>query len=77
MPIVLDGPTPNPYADAVTLLGNLPQLAQDAREARGLTVKQAAAQVGIGDTTLASFEAGSNCTKSTLLAVLGWLSKEN
>lgn len=75
MPIVIDVPPTNPYTDAADLIGRLPNLCQTVREERGLTVKQAAAQIGIGDTTLASFEAGSNCTKSTLLAVIGWLGK--
>lgn len=77
MPIIIaDAPVSNPYTDASDRIGRLPNLCQTARETRGLTVKQAAAQVGIGADTLASFEAGSNCTKSTLLAVLGWLSNQ-
>jgi transcriptional regulator with XRE-family HTH domain len=73
MPIII-ATGPNVYQQTLDLIGQLPDLTQTAREARGLTVKQAAAQVGIGSDTLASFEAGSNATKSTLLAILGWLS---
>ena len=75
MPIIIaDGPVSNPYADASDLIGRLPNLCQAARTVRGLTVTQAAGQIGISATTLTGFEAGtSNYTKSTLLAVLGWL----
>lgn len=72
MPIIIaDGP---PYANTADLIGRLPNLCQTARNDRGLTVTQAASQIGISATTLTGFEAGtSNFTRSTLLAVLGWL----
>lgn len=73
MPIILD--RANPYADVAVLLGNLPNAEQGTREARGLTAKQAATEIGIGADTLANFEAGSNYTRNTLLAVVGWLAR--
>lgn len=71
MPIVVEGA--NPYAEFAALLGRLPELEQNAREAQALTVKQVALKVGIAADTLANFEAGSNCTKATLLAILTYL----
>lgn len=69
MPIVVEGA--NPYAETAALIGRLPDIEQNAREAQALTVKQVAAKVGISSDTLANFEAGSNCTKATVVGYEG------
>lgn len=71
MPIIVEGV--NPYTEATALLSRLPELTRNARAGSALTISQQAKAIGIGADTLSGFEAGSNYTKATLLAVLAYL----
>lgn len=65
---------PNYAAIAATILG-LPQTVTTMRALRELDQATAAAQIGIGKTTLANLEAGtSSPTQPTIVSVLRWLS---
>jgi len=61
------------YAELADVLGNLPLLLREARRARGLSLRAAAAQLGIGFTTVSRMESGEDCALSSAMAVLRWL----
>jgi len=66
----------NPYSSAATIVANLANEVKARRQARNLTVAQAATQIGVTVTTLTGLEAGTtNPTRTTIVAVLRWLAK--
>lgn len=73
--IVVPNPAPPtlPYAIAARILDDLPTTVAAERARRGLSVKDAAAAIGVAATTLTGLEAGSNCTRATAAAALRWL----
>ena len=73
MPIILADAPPNPYTQAVDLIQRLGELMSNARAAKGLTLAQQAAQVGIGATTLASLGPDTNSSENTIVKSLTWL----
>lgn len=74
MPIVVA--VANPYTRVLDQLAQLPGQVTNRRTELGLTVAQAAGQIGVSASTLTAFEAGtSNYTKATLTDVLAWLAQ--
>lgn len=73
MPIILADPPSNPYTQAVDLIARLGELMGNARVARGLTLAQQAAQVGISTTTLANLGPDTNSSENTIVKSLTWL----
>lgn len=65
--------TPSPYAELVGVIESVPLLLREARRARGLSLRAAAAQIGIAPATVCRIEAGTDCALSNAVAVLRWL----
>lgn len=61
------------YGDVAALLEDLPALLIDARRARGLNQRAAAAQIGCSQPTISHIEAGDACSLWTAARVLRWL----
>ncbi len=64
---------PTPYPEIADVLGRLPVLLREARRARRLSVRAAAAQLGMSFATVSRIEAGEDCVLSNAVAVLRWL----
>ncbi|MFG1963147.1 helix-turn-helix domain-containing protein [Nonomuraea sp. NPDC049028] len=64
---------PAPYAALAGLLVDLPRLLRRAREARGLTQRAAAEQIGCSKGTVNHIEMGRGCHVSSVVLVLRWL----
>lgn len=64
---------PTPYAELADVIGSLPLLLREARRARGISQRQAAAQLGMSFATISRMEAGADCVLSNAVAVLWWL----
>jgi transcriptional regulator with XRE-family HTH domain len=75
VPILASAPTPNRWAEAEATLLDLPAALKTTRTRLGLTLKAAAAQIGVTTQTLSRLESGdtSNPTQTTILATLRWL----
>lgn len=64
---------PTPYRELADIIGSLPLLLREARRARGISQRQAAAQLGMSFATISRMEAGNDCALSNAVAVLWWL----
>jgi ribosome-binding protein aMBF1 (putative translation factor) len=64
---------PTSYAELATILYRLPTLVADARRARGLSMVNAAREMGVSDNTLKRLEIGAAWTPDTAMAALRWL----
>jgi transcriptional regulator with XRE-family HTH domain len=60
-------------ADTPPALGALPRLARNQREARGLSLRAAAEEIGMSFNSLSRFERGELPDVTALLAILRWL----
>ena len=63
------------YNDMASRLQALPGDIRKARQDRGLSLRDAAAEAGVAFSTLHRMEHGREYTSSSLLAVLGWLAR--
>lgn len=64
---------PTPYAELADVIGRLPLLLREARRARGLSQRKAAAELGMSFSTVWRMEEGNDCALSNAVAVLRWL----
>lgn len=64
---------PTPYTELADVLDGLPLLVREARRARGLSLRAAADQIGIGFATVSRIEGGNDCALSNAVAVVRWL----
>lgn len=64
---------PTPYRELADVIGSLPLLLREARRARGISQRQAAAQLSMSFATISRMEAGHDCALSNAVAVLWWL----
>lgn len=61
------------YAELADMIGLLPVLVREARRARQLSQRAAAAQLGVSFATVSRIEAGEDCVLSNAVIVLRWL----
>lgn len=61
------------YRELAQVLANTPLLFREARRARGLSMRAAAAEIGLSFSTVHRIESGEDCVASNLIAVLRWL----
>lgn len=66
---------PTPYSELADVIAALPLLVCEARRARGLSLRAAAAEIGIGFATVTRIEQGEDCVLSNAVAVLRWLDR--
>jgi len=59
--------------ELIDLLVNLPRLLRETREARGLSIRAAARDMGISFATVSRVEDGKDYMVSTALVVLRWI----
>lgn len=64
---------PTPYAEMAAVLDNLPLLLREARRARGLSERAAAAQIGLAFSTVHRMEHRAGYHVNAAVAVLRWL----
>ena len=64
---------PTPYAELAEVLDNMGLLLREARRARGLSFRAAAAQIGCSFSTVSRIEAGEDARWESYSAVLRWL----
>jgi ribosome-binding protein aMBF1 (putative translation factor) len=65
---------PTAYSQLAEVVTNLPLLTREARRARGLSLRGAGRQIGIGFSTILRVEEGvSGLNSETIIAVLRWL----
>lgn len=64
---------PSPYVELVSVIESLPVLLREARRARGLSIRAAAAELGVSFATVARIEQGEDGLLSNAVAVLRWL----
>ncbi len=64
---------PTPYAELAGVIAALPLLLREARRAQGLSMRAAAAQLGMSFSTVDRIERGEDCVLSNAVAVLRWL----
>lgn len=62
--------------DAARALRHLPTMLRAYRRARGLTMAQAAAQVGVARMTIWRIENGKDVRMHLLVAVLDWMGRQ-
>jgi hypothetical protein len=65
--------TLTPYAELADILDNLPLLVREGRRSRGLNLRDAGQQSGVGFNTLSRVERGMACTVPNAVAILRWL----
>jgi ribosome-binding protein aMBF1 (putative translation factor) len=65
------------YAELAAVIGNLPLLMREARRARGLSMRAAAAEIGCSAPTIHRMESGADCALSNAAAVLLWLDRSD
>jgi transcriptional regulator with XRE-family HTH domain len=61
------------YSDLADVLERLPTLLRQERAARRLSMRAAAAQIGVSQPTISHVEAGDGASLWTAVAVLRWL----
>lgn len=64
------------YAELAQIVDVLPLLTKEARRGRGLSLRDAAAEIGTGFNTLTRFEHGANVNLSNAVKILRWLDRE-
>lgn len=64
------------YAETAETLERLPELVYDRRTRCGLTIREAAAQIGISHPCLYRMERGLHCQAWSALLALRWLATE-
>lgn len=66
---------PTSYDEIVTVLGDLPMLVREKRRRNGLSLREAARQVGVSFSTLDRFEKGEDAQlRATVIPMLWWVS---
>lgn len=65
------------YGELADLLTALPLLLREARRQRGLSMRDAAAGIGVGFTTISRVEDGADASLTTAIAVLRWLDQRD
>ncbi|MFG1683531.1 helix-turn-helix domain-containing protein [Nonomuraea sp. NPDC049269] len=69
-------PIPAEAVQAVeAVLAALPELVREVRRARGLSLRAAGDQAGCGFNTLSRVERGMDCSLSSTLAILRWITR--
>lgn len=66
---------PTSYDDLAQLLAMLPVLVRERRRYRGISLRTAAAEMGVAPSTAYRLEYGDDCTRSTCVAALEWLGR--
>lgn len=66
-----DGPTT--YGELATILERLPDLIRDSRRARGLSLRAAAKEIGVQNSTLLRIEGGEGFNSKQAVPLLRWL----
>jgi hypothetical protein len=61
------------YAELADILDNLPFLVREGRRSRGLNLRDAGKQSGVGFNTLSRVERGMDCMVPNAIAILRWL----
>jgi len=61
------------YTELAAVLAALPLLLREARRSRQLSMRGAATQLGMSQSTVMRIEAGEDCALSNAAAVLRWL----
>jgi transcriptional regulator with XRE-family HTH domain len=61
------------YLELAQVLANIPLICRETRRARGLSLREAARQVGVSFSTLHRIESGEDCVASHLIGVMRWL----
>lgn len=64
---------PTPYVELAQVIANLPLLLREARRARGLSLRKAAVELDMSQSTVMRIEEGRDCALSNAVAVLRWL----
>lgn len=65
---------PTSYSEIVTLLGDLPMLVREKRRRNGLSLREAARQVGVSFSTLDRFERSEDAQlRTTVIPLLWWV----
>lgn len=64
---------PTPYAELADVIAGLPLLLREARRARGLSLRAAARELDMSQSTVMRMERGDDCALSNAVAVLKWL----
>lgn len=68
---------PTPYTELADVLTNLPMLCREKRRRRGLSMRTAAKEIGIGFTTVHRFENGGGAHSDNVAAILRWIGDTN
>lgn len=61
------------YGELADILENLPFLVREGRRFRGLNLRDAGEQSGVGFNTLSRVERGMSCSVPNAIAILRWL----
>lgn len=61
------------YSELADVLQLLPVLVREKRRLRGLSLRQAAKEIGVSFNTVTRFERGEDAVMSTVVAVFRWL----
>lgn len=61
------------YSELADVLAALPLICREMRRARGLSMREAAKQVGVSFSTIHRIESGEDCVASNLIAVMRWV----
>jgi ribosome-binding protein aMBF1 (putative translation factor) len=64
---------PIPYTELADIIADLPMLLREARRARGLSQRAAAAEMAMSFSTVSRIEAREDCVLSNAVTVLRWL----
>lgn len=64
---------PTAYTELAQVIANLPLLLREARRARGLSLRKAAVELDMSQSTVMRMEDGNDCALSNAVAVLRWL----
>lgn len=66
----------NPHIKAAAVIQALPLTVTAVREQRGLSIRAAAREIGIGYTTLIAAEQGEHIRSDTVVKILNWIGKQ-
>jgi ribosome-binding protein aMBF1 (putative translation factor) len=64
---------PVSYTELADVIANVPLLLREARRARGISQRKAAAEMAMSFSTVSRIEAGEDCMVSNIATVLRWL----
>lgn len=66
---------PTPYSEIADLLDRLGSILYEARRARGLSQRAAAAEIHLSPSTLSRIETGDDCSLENAKTVIRWLDR--